>query len=798
MTDFRVVKRGTIAGLRGPGLTSADITVLDGKVADAEAAAAAAGAAETAAEGFAADAQDAADSVPVPATQTEVDEASAAKGVLAAQLGKIYARMILLEEQAGLPHVAQVAPVTDDFTGDGNLHGRALSDGSLWTVDAGPGITVVPTCLTTVSGKLGKNGGTANNFGHMTAGSVYSYVSQVFAILPTTTSYPVYHVAFDAAAPGTKFEGLRAVCARTGESGNITLSGYDGAVGGNPTIQALGAVGFNGDTIALGFHNASGVDYVELYLNGRRCRDDAVISGNGWALTGKFGYLGSIDVGMADSITVADRDTEAWTRLYAPARVVQIEPDGTTIFRLTVEYGGALNALTYSIIDHATGLPVAGHDEVAATSFVGADGDATALTVAASLGTGAYHVEIQRNGLVNQIGAVAQGKAYGPAVHVGEVIIFNGQSNAQRLWNSITTTLGISKPTEGLAFRIDAFGTVAQNARYQYPLSANTPLAMGYATIAAVTGRAVSFICGGLSGSLIAARGVGTATHLGLLDGITHGGGHALSVCHVDGENDALSGTSGDAYKVTLNGIYDDIETYLGHAIKVVMRPIGACWGSSAGTDASVQAMRRTQWEVCQGSSRYVVGGWCMDLQHVAADSLHLGPDDIGAPGAAEMVRRMMFAVMKARGLVVNDRNGPSIASVVKINNQTIRVIYDLNGASGLEVANTGYASIFSGGMRFATSSAFASLVAPTGVTINAVAGTQQSIDFAFASNSFTGSAYVGGPYGKNPFNASDDAATNADMANKASMVRGLFAGEVSIPVQPYYHSSGNDYMVAA
>jgi len=580
--------------------------------------------------------------------------------------------------------------------------------------------------------------------------------------------------------------------AASGNSGGLSITPTVNGVNGSGNTAVNVAV-LAGDIIEERYF-ASGTDrMMDVYHNGMKIYADYNVTSKGVPLTFAHGFQGNIPAVSVEDFECGDAATMAMLRCESPARIRQRETNGDLSLILRGDYSGsAPSGLTYTLYNAATGAIVSGHDDQPLTSFSASSGTWLGkATIASASLPSSFYARVRRSGLA----ASASAYAFTPNMMAGEVIATYGQSLMQQMWSQ---TAGITLTRPANAWMVDG-STAAANSAVTSEILArvntvpnNSPIALLAKTIMdGISSPPLSIIRGGVGGTFVRERIPGTATFTALELGIRRAGGNLSVLIDAGGHYDHSAAERAN-YAANMDLIVARIEEIVGHPIKVVLTPVGAIWN---GNDADLEAMRRLQWQMTQDQpSRYYLGPYTMDLQHV--DLYHLVITGDPSP-YAEQARRMGKMVLAMKGVAGSDRNGPKLVSVVKNSSSQITVTFDLNGASGLELVNTAYASDFRGGLRFAAASSFASPLSPTGATINAVSGTTQSVTYTFSGTPFaSSSAYVSGPYGSQPFNPTNDTTIRADVANKASMLRGQFSGEASIPVQPYY-AAGGDYIVS-
>lgn len=565
-----------------------------------------------------------------------------------------------------------------------------------------------------------------------------------------------------------------------------------GAAGGTSTAQ--NAPVRLDDTIGRRYYKVGSTWLLDLYVNGHKIYEGYDVTSKSVPITFKHGFQGNLATsgaapgGVIDDFESGDPATRSMIWLDLPLRVANAKANGDVVLKLPGRYSGTAPAgLKYSLVNFATGAVVAGHDNVDVASFVAGAGEFAGYTatIASASVPATFYVKVTWTGLPSGGEAVD----YSPVLSKGRVLLTYGQSLMQEM---IFKTSGVTLTAPANAWV--AQGSVDYNAveyqRRTLPVVDNSPTALLLKTIQDAQGAEPMCVIGAFKGGAKISERLPGSTHFtALLEGIRRAGGDTDFMLITDGTFDVASADR-STYIANQNAIVDAVEAEIGHSIKVVLCTIGSIWNSPV---ADCEALRFLQWKLCQDNpSRYKLGPYTMDLQHASGDQFHL--TDVGY---AEQARRMGWAINQMDGVANSDRIGPKILSVAKNSSSQITVTFDLNGATGLEIANSGYASDFRGGLRFAAASSFASPLSPTGATINAVVGTQQSVTYTFAGTPFAGQAFVSGPYGSQPFNPENDTTIRADVANKASMLRGLFSGEPAIPVQPYYQASGVNYVAS-
>lgn len=700
------------------------------------------------------------------------------------------------------PSVALIAgpEFRDDFTTSGNLNGR-----SGWTVETRPTFSGQVNAISASGGKAGGTTGSAA-FALHTASVETARVQFKVGAYGAALHHHVNIAAVDAERDWLNINVSTTVSSGL-QTGTITFAKVvNGASLSNIAILQQWRAEL-GDTLESDFTEVAGVKYWTCYLNGQQAGAPVDITSWGGAFTKKHGIIGNI-ASSTDSFQITDPATQVALRLFMPGRTIYRNSDGSVTWRIKVYYTGPdPDALYATVYDLSTGSEVAvsGLTDVALSSFAAASGTATGTLTATSSQVssgGPFFVRVTRKRLSALLGANTS-VVDGPYQTVGEIDIANGQSLAVAAFSQTLTTATYSQPTncwhlEGVPTNGSTLG--ASYTRRLRPVSGNTSTAALANVVKTVSSVNLTIASGGVSGTAIAVRGAGSVCQAALKESIDRAGGRIHFVHHVDGQSDVT--TAQASYVAALQAIYDDLDAYNGTPVKVLLHPIASCWKNSTGNDEQWQDMRRLHWKLTQDyPSRYFLGAFTLDCQHF--DSLHFNGDGYGV-----MNTRAGWARAKARGDVANDRNGPSLYSVTRVDAQTVYCVYDLNGADSLELVNTAYASEYHGGMSFSTAATksggtIATKLYPTSATVDASpTGTRQGITFTFAANTFPGTVYAWAAYGKNPFNPNDNNTNtdpiNLDLANKASMIRGVYSDGMKVALRPRFTTDSLDYLSAS
>lgn len=697
------------------------------------------------------------------------------------------------------------APAYDDFSApSGSINGRAtLSGGLTWAITAYLGSNTA--ALSVLAGSIGKLSGTQGtapqqSFGYLTApASDQKWVTRQMALITGLTTGLL--VGDHITSSGGTFNSLAlASSSATGVAGALTWRPTVASVAGTTFTIGLNITPVDGDSFQARYTKPSTDVLVDLYLNGRKigAQYDVTTGAPTLPLTYAYGFRGNQPAtGPVDSIEIGDPTVAGMVSAFLPQRIIQMDGAGGGAFPLNGDYTrGALPSLEYEIRDTSNASLV---DWTAVASFTSASQAYTGISqTVVSPPSAGIRVRLRRSDILSG------GYAYsppGPVQKFGHVILLTGQSLMTNMWAG-TTGVTLTAPADCWSVG----GTLGQGGTVTWPTDAdrrqlkivdNSPMAMFGVTVQSVIGAVpVSTIFGGRGGTFTYERVPGTSNNDAQRDGIRHAGLNFATAIINSGQFEAVTDPTKIATYASDTGlIVVDNEALVGHVAKWIMTPLTSVWGA---TDANSETLRRIQWAMCQADpTRYYWGPMLCDIQHAAGDIYHFV---VNGPGYVEEARRYAWSWLKMMGFSTYDRTGPKLVSAVKDSSSQLTVTFDLNGATGLEIANSGFLGDYRGGLRFAAASSFASPLSPLLAVINAVVGTTQSITYTFTGTPFLGgSGYISGPYGTEPFNPSGDATIRANYATQASMLRGLWSGtnEQNIPIQPYY-SAGGDYVTAS
>jgi hypothetical protein len=692
------------------------------------------------------------------------------------------------------------AAVYDSFAAPtGSINGRATETGGLtWAISAYLGSNTTALSVL-VAGKLSGTQGTApqQSFGYVTtAVTDNQWITRQMALITgmTTSLLVGDHIT----SSGGAFSSLAlASSTATGVAGALTWRPTVAGVTGTTATIGLNITPVDGDSFQARYSKPASNVLVDLYMNGRKigAQYDLTAGAPTLPLTYSHGFRGTLpNTGPVDSIEIGDPTVAGMVTAFLPNRIIQMDGAGGGPFPLNGEYTrGALPSLEYEIRDTADASLV---DWTSVASFTAASQAYTGMSqTVVSPPSAGIKARVRRGAL----GGGYAYSAYGPAQKFGHVVLFTGQSLTTNMWagtTGVTLTAGANLWSVGGSLGQGGTVTWPNDAdRRQLKIVDNSPMAMFGNTIQSVdTARPVSTIFGGRGGTYTWERLPGTANNDAQRDGIRHAGLNFATAIINSGQFECVTDTTKIAtYAADTASIVADNEALIGRAAKWIMTPLTSVWGA---TDANSETLRRIQWAMCQADpTRYFWGPQLCDIQHATSDVYHFV-----AAGYVEEARRYAWSWLKMMGFSTYDRSGPILLSAVKDSSSQLTVTFDLNGASGLEIANSGFLGDYRGGLRFAAASSFASPLSPLLATINAVVGTTQSITYTFTGTPFlSGPGYVSSLYGTEPFNPSGDATIRANYATQASMLRGLWSGtnEQNIPIQPYY-SAGGDYVTAS
>lgn len=710
------------------------------------------------------------------------------------------------------------APFQDNFVGAAaDINGRTV-DGKTWGASnyTGGALTIYKTDGSGYVTGSGTSGQKTASFVHYTLSPTGDdeWVSRRYA--GATLNFAGVHDHLTTGALSTDTHRIQIAWSASGNDGAVTITPVMSGVAQSTTAAniASGILMLAGDTIQTRYRLSGGNIVVDTYHNGYLCKSDLNLTGYSFpAFTHKhaLGGVGTFPASSIDDMQVGDPLTHGMLCLNHPNRIAQKEANGDVVLRFAGEYTlTAPASLKYTLYNAATKAAVTGHTDQTVASLTASGGLFTgkSQTIAAADVPATFEVYVYRGDMV---GGSTLGGSWSPIIKAGQVLITNGQSlNVNRFKTSATATA--AQPTDVWISdgSIEITSTSLASRFNRAPV--NTSMAaMGNRWRAKVAGSVpLTMIRGGQGATTIAERQPLAAGgyYERLVEGLKRAGDNAYWMLEKSGEFDIASANRA-TYDAYLDAIIDALEARIGHAITVMISPVGAYQSAVAGTITDWEAMRFQQWKRTQAyhasnnpngnPTRYKQGAWTTDIQHASGDAYHHS-----VAGNEEQGVRDIDAWAYHLGEQAHGRFGPSIASIVRNSSTQVTVTFDLNGAASLQIRNAGATTglggtaDYRGGLRFAAASTFATPLNPTGATVNAVSGVQQSVTYTFAANSFPTTAYVSGPYGANPFNPENNTTINNGLAANGVILEGLYTGDNAVAVQPYYQTSGVNYLSAS
>lgn len=697
----------------------------------------------------------------------------------------------LLEAFTGFKAVTLLTGFLDEFTGDGQLQVRAN-----WTVQPIFGqANTWNSNLATNGGKLGGVPASGSRaLGYYSAGAGDRWVSRVLAV---TTGLNYDHIN-----QATQNDALRADFVST-TIGGITTGNYTvrkivaGVITSVKQIGGMRVEPFDN----IRHHFDAGV--MTVYKNGRQYDTSFDVSAIGLTLTGRFGFDNALPAAAVESFKVVNPATQSAIMLYQPAKVIQLEADGSAVLFLSGIYrNGSMPRVRYSIFDAATGVELVNHKRALTLNTVAATpnqfeaqvflspADVAALTGGAAAGS--IRTRVFRDGVLTAGGLLTSFYDDGPTQLFGDTVLMSGQSLGVNAGRQTVTAIVNAAPVGSYIANgeYNAVSTPDPLRRFLLPISANT----NQAACVAANGRPMGYGANGIANTTIATRGPGSNNYNALVDCIKHLSAQRGVTFMIDGQSDIADPA---AYKAGQLAHAQALRTiYPNH--RIVFSPIAGQW-AALGASNNFQTIRVVQWQLCQEyPDIFLWGPHMMDLQHL--DSLHVKTETATTElGNAEFNRRVAWFLRKLRGRSAYDRSGPIWAGLQRVSATQVRGTFDLNGFDSLDIINSAVNGQFHGGMMFAASLAFTVPIWPTAFALEAVVGTQQSVLWTFPANSFPGTVFARCCWGDNPFNPTNIAGVNTALQAQANMLVGVKAGERNVSVQPYFSGpTGVDYRSAA
>lgn len=572
-----------------------------------------------------------------------------------------------------------------------------------------------------------------------------------------------------------------------------------------------------GDIVRMETYNVAGVDWIRWFHNEHQIGTTAVgnwlngaynLTAAGLNLSGRHGCNAETNGPTLDAIMGGSASVDRLS-VAANGRVVQENADGTATWRPMIKYTGrAPTELKYVLhLNDADQTPVGSGtlanlvvDDTAKEAFGTL---ATFMPVSSST---EYMVRVYREDAVDLNGAPAQLTSLVSApVTFGNVTATTGQS--LRVGGDTGASAGAAAPAG--SFKIAA-SSANEYSHVNKAIGAGSNTAHYYANCASLAGKPLGWIASGLGGQSITVRALGSTAYAAVLWAIKMSGSRVRDYRHTDGNSDVAQVA---LYKTTLLAMYEDLWARFGQA-PVLIDPM--CNDLTQNDDPN-EIMRRLQGAElpAQYPGKFICGPFTLDIQkgrdvgHTIVNGQH--PED-NIDGYGEQERRAAKIWDFERGLTSVDRRGPKMVSLTKINDETLRVRYDLVGYDDLEIINTSYTTgktdTFDCGMTFSkttrqpSGAVFTTVGTPVPATGNSkltASGGFCDVDFFFPTGTWTGvAAYARGPYGNSPFNRSAATGVYLEFLDRASMIRGVKSGERSVAIRPYWDLvTNNDFLTA-
>ncbi|MFA6043611.1 MAG: hypothetical protein WC718_01390 [Phycisphaerales bacterium] len=701
------------------------------------------------------------------------------------------------------------APFQDNFVGAAaDINGRTV-DGKTWGASnyTGGALTIYKTDGSGYVTGSGTSGQKTASFVHYTQAPAGNdeWVSRRYA--GATLNFAGVHDHLTTGALSTDTHRIQILWSGGGNDGAITLTPVISGVAQSTTAANIAddVLMLAGDVVQTRYRLSGGNIVVDTYHNGYLCQTGLNLTGYSFpAFTHKhaLGGVGTFPASSIDDMQVGDPLTHGMLCLNHPNRIAQKNANGDVVLRFAGEYTlTAPASLKYTLYNSATKAAVTGHTDQTVASLVTGSGLFTgqSQTIASADVPATFEVYVYRGDMAS---GSTLGGSWSPIIKAGHVLITNGQSvNVRRFKTTATATA--AQPTDVWISdgSIEIVSTSLLSRFNRAPV--NTSMAqMGQRWRTKVAGSVpLTMIRGGQGATKIAERQPLAAGgyYERLVEGLKRAGDNALWYLEKSGEYDVASADRA-TYNGYLNTIIDALEARIGHTLTVMLSPVGSYQSAVAGTITDWEAMRFQQWLLIQNSpTRYKQGSWTHDIQHASGDAYHHS-----VAGDEEQGVRDIDAWAYHLGEQSFGRFGPSIASIVRNSSTQVTVTFNLNGAASMQMRNAGATlglggtADYRGGLRFAAASTFATPLNPTSIVDNGISGSTWSFTFNFAANSFPTTAYVSGPYGANPFNPENNTTINNALAANAVILEGLYTGDNAVAVQPYYQTSGVNYLSAS
>lgn len=609
--------------------------------------------------------------------------------------------------------------------------------------------------------------------------------------------------------------------------------------GVNGTLSAISiATAVAGDILDVRTVTVSGQKYIEVRNNGIMVaplptsaafpNGQYGLAAAGITANGYHSLPGDLSVGAIDWWEGGDPATTSLLDVRIPNHTMPLDGSGNTVWTFEIAYTdsdpAALKYRLWLVTTAGTAdTVVAGHDGVPVASFTVDSASKTAMVTlnqfTPTTATTQYYVDVYREDAVDALGAPSVIRGTSPYVmHTpyGGVGVFLGQSLNVLANGVIGGSYSFAAPANLWLTNVDS-GRFEYQTAVQIITTANLPINALVKTFESKYGaRPWATLCGGISGTSAAGRGVGTQAHTDLLRGLRWTGGKISYLSLMDGQTDENFTLS--QYWTPTAAVYADLKARNGGgALLEVINPLGAHQGagaSPASNDVGCERVRRFQAFEAPSLYSYVVrGAFYSDLQHNAADYWHLTTTSFEEVRRREALAYLNFIDPTNYPF---DRSGPKLVSASRLSSTVIRVLVAPNGFTSVTAINTavsaGKTDQFSCGLGFsatvgtsagivdsagnAISTLTGTLLTPTAVSVGALSGGTYPIDFTF-TGPLPATVYVRGPFGASPFNLSGNQTVDDNLLTQASMIIGSLAGEPDVAIQPYWNVSRNDYLTA-
>lgn len=722
------------------------------------------------------------------------------------------------------------SPITpgayEDFTGTAasSLHGKVTVTGGLtWAAILGnAGVTnQVKLTGTGEAYGLGTSGTTATSPTVIDTGNP-DLLAVRYRVSPKATSYSKSAAGAVILDPVYTGDGTTNLWSKTGfgpasiNAGAVTLKIYSGTglQGASSATVVEGAANPGcysqaGDNYEVRQRKVAATILRDGYQNGRLMWTGAV----DWVAssvppTGKVGVSGVLEVTGSRPISdfqAIDLATQGWLSLDRPARIAQLEDDGSVVLNLFGEYNlAAPTGLKVTAYNASTEAALTSMSSVSLSSFVaGAGLWSGVLTIpAASMPASnvAFFLRIERD-----LGAGNTAYAFSCVQQPGEVAATTGQSLSD---NGYLIVQGTPAPY-GLV--CDGSISSAANAidRRTMPQGTGSNPHNWASNIAAIMGTASGFATGNLclirscrGGTFLQdpttfanGREIGTANWTAELDGIKRAGNrHAVEI-YTGGQFEAIGSNHKDMTTITNQQAYvnaliaqiDAKDAILGRALKVILSYGGF---NTSGADANCDAMRRLNaWLIFTYPTRFFQGPHYADLTHGTDGALGSDTYHPSTVGFQKYGNRIGYSWAKVRGKASVDRAGPFPVSLTRLSATQLKLRVNKNGATTADVINTAVNGDFSGGGLFSSNdSTFGAgnLKVPTAYSVADIDATFADVTWTFPAASFPGTAYFKIHTGENPVNRTNNATIAAAIETQASMLVGVYADD-NVFCQPFY-----------